>query len=141
MFEASSGKGEHCTLLVSSLYMLDQLGMSNPGVSRPTTIIHKLMAAKGINPAASPGPNEESSPSRDLDQHLPTQSEPLPLMTMDYLPEFNSVGPDTIANWLGDNDDPFRDDQLYGFMDASYLYQVLCIPRLAVVSCCIVDGA
>ncbi|KAH7379080.1 fungal-specific transcription factor domain-containing protein [Cadophora sp. MPI-SDFR-AT-0126] len=109
MFEQMTGQGEHCTLLSSSLYLLEQIGVPNPGVSRPTAIIRRLMATKGI-----------SLVQVDHNSYQLSQQEtamPENLLQVDNFMELDFPGSQTIANWLGDPQDPFRDDQLYGFMD------------------------
>ncbi|KAG4432255.1 hypothetical protein IFR05_012261 [Cadophora sp. M221] len=109
MFEQDTMKGEHCTLLASSLNLLEQIGVPNPGVSRPMAIIRKLMATKGLSPV------EVDHNAYQLNQQMAALPETL--LQVDSFMDLDFPGAQTIANWLGDPQDPFREDQLYGFMD------------------------
>lgn len=115
MFEQNTGRGEHCSLLTSSLHQLEQICVPNPVVSRPIAIIRKLMATKGVKPIEADSQISPTTYAYQMTQQMAIL--PDVMQSLDDLPDLDFPATESIANWLGDPQDPFRDDQLYGFME------------------------
>jgi hypothetical protein len=121
----SSHRGEHFSLLASSLRCLDELGVPNSGVARPTSTIRNLMAAKGIDLSA--GVDQPMRPAQQGQSGVPDNGD----HDLDaFLRMLSSRSKDTqdaspsnpagLAGWLWEEEEPFQSDLLYGFMDGYY---------------------
>ncbi|KAK2749238.1 hypothetical protein FQN57_006854 [Myotisia sp. PD_48] len=103
----SSHPGENLSMLSASLHTLDELSLPNTGVSKPASIIRKIMADNGLKLLSEPVIDIHSPSSLDLDAILrmfPTNQghEQSQTENFDQAYGMNPYGPE---------------DLLYGFMD------------------------
>ncbi|PGH17891.1 hypothetical protein AJ79_00790 [Helicocarpus griseus UAMH5409] len=91
-------RGENSSQLAASLKCLDELTMPNSGVSKPASIIRKLMVANGLELSSEPPADIQSPSSLDLDA---------------ILRMFPSRSPATMQLTQTES----FDDLLYGFMN------------------------
>lgn len=115
--ETNTEKTDYFPLLASGLSLLDELSVPNPGVLRPATIISKLMATKGIQLTATVGRGDSEAPRPyQRMQQLSAMSDPRAPAVDEQLSLIDTE-PEKTADWLGELEDPFTEDLLYGFMD------------------------
>ncbi|KAK2806343.1 hypothetical protein FQN51_007387 [Onygenales sp. PD_10] len=105
----STQRGDNSSQLASSLSCLDELSLPNSGVSKPASIIRKLMVANGLELSSEPLADTQTPSSLDLDA---------------ILRMFPSRSPATMQLNQAENFDPrfgmdtyIPEDLLYGFMD------------------------
>ncbi|WEW58853.1 hypothetical protein PRK78_004321 [Emydomyces testavorans] len=101
--------GENSSLLSASLHSLDELSLPNVGVSKPASIIRKIMAANGLRLDSEPSGVDTHSPStldlEDILRMFPSRSGDLDQ-------------PDSFSPSFGMTNDHYApEDLLYGFMD------------------------
>ncbi|KAL7949788.1 nitrogen assimilation transcription factor nirA [Trichoderma barbatum] len=99
---------DHSTLLICSLRCLEELPVPNSAVSRPITIIQKLMEAKGV--AASLGANGTDCPNlRSLDvDALPPQNVDAEDLEPS-LPLFDAYAANVLYGFMGSQSRSFGD--------------------------------
>jgi hypothetical protein len=106
---------DNSSLLAASLGCLDELTIPNPGVSRPASIIRKLVAASGLNPISETSIRPQPLWDFDVDAILRMfPSEDQDQNSHDYLE------PDITRNTSGFQH-TLNEDVLYGFMDGQTL--------------------
>ncbi|CZR66512.1 related to pathway-specific regulatory protein nit-4 [Phialocephala subalpina] len=112
-----SQSDESLRLLLASLKTLDELSVPNPGVSRPATIIRRLLESNGIvePPVTSPQMNA----GYDFDINATPKSIELSSL-------FDTFSQDMQGFGVATNIDTMRldnnlNDSLFGFMDNTYL--------------------
>ncbi|KAF8847100.1 nitrogen assimilation transcription factor NirA [Acephala macrosclerotiorum] len=112
-----SQSDESLRLLLASLKTLDELSVPNPGVSRPATIIGRLMESNGI--AEPPVTSPEMNGGYYFDINVTPKSIELSSLFDTFSQDMQGFGAAVnVDNVLLDSS---LNDSLFGFMDNTYL--------------------